>query len=87
MELLCFKCAILLISEMTVQVSGDMPPPEDELDPKYVATAFAEQYYLLVQKSPEIVHKFYNDESILDHPGPDGEMISAMTMQVSIIES
>lgn len=74
----------LLLLDMAEYTTEDVPPTGDELDPEHIANAFVDQYYLLMEKSPALVHKFYNDKSIIDHPEPNGEMTSAETMQVSI---
>ncbi|XP_024018261.1 ras GTPase-activating protein-binding protein 2 [Morus notabilis] len=46
-----------------------------------VGNAFIQQYYLTLHKSPDMVHKFYTDDSVLSRPGPDGVMTSVTTMQ------
>ncbi|KAM0897538.1 hypothetical protein ACQ4PT_022505 [Festuca glaucescens] len=48
-------------------------------DPRVVGIAFAEQYYTILNTSPENSHKFYHDESILGRPGFDGEITSITT--------
>ncbi|KAM0827116.1 hypothetical protein ACQ4PT_068408 [Festuca glaucescens] len=50
-------------------------------DPRVVGIAFAEQYYRILNTSPEDSHKFYYDESILGRPGFDGEMTSITTIR------
>lgn len=49
-----------------------------------VGNAFIQQYYLTLHKSPDMVHKFYTDDSVLSRPGPDGVMTSVTTMQVCL---
>ncbi|PON64654.1 Splicing factor-like protein [Trema orientale] len=46
-----------------------------------VGNAFTQQYYLTLHKSPDVVHKFYVDSSVLSRPGPDGVMTSVSTKQ------
>ncbi|XP_076902630.1 nuclear transport factor 2-like [Bidens hawaiensis] len=46
-----------------------------------VGNAFVEQYYHILHKSPELVHKFYQDSSILSRPDTNGFMSSVTTMQ------
>lgn len=52
-----------------------------------VGNAFIQQYYLALHKSPNVVHKFYGDSSVLSRPGSDGEMTTATTVQVSAFEN
>lgn len=46
-----------------------------------VGNAFVEQYYHILHQSPELVHKFYQDSSILSRPNTNGLMTSVTTMQ------
>ncbi|KAK9075480.1 hypothetical protein SSX86_003804 [Deinandra increscens subsp. villosa] len=46
-----------------------------------VGNAFVEQYYHILHQSPELVHKFYQDLSILSRPDANGLMSSVTTMQ------
>ncbi|KAI7729055.1 hypothetical protein M8C21_004322 [Ambrosia artemisiifolia] len=46
-----------------------------------VGNAFVEQYYHILHQSPELVHKFYHDSSILSRPDTNGMMSSVTTMQ------
>lgn len=48
-----------------------------------VADTFVQQYYHILRASPENLHKFYKDCSIMARPGSDGMMVFATTMQVS----
>ncbi|KAJ9174156.1 hypothetical protein P3X46_017215 [Hevea brasiliensis] len=48
--------------------------------PQVVGNAFVEQYYNLLSKSPEVVHKFYQDSSVISRPDFDGFMSSASTL-------
>lgn len=46
-----------------------------------IARAFVESYYLVLYTTPDIVHKFYEDSSMITRPNLiDGEMSSASTM-------
>ncbi|KAI3429203.1 uncharacterized protein J3R85_008632 [Psidium guajava] len=57
------------------QTNGSSP------DPKSVGNAFIKQYYSILHDSPQVAHRFYHDISELSRPGPDGQMISATTLQ------
>ncbi|KAJ7971072.1 ras GTPase-activating protein-binding protein 2-like [Quillaja saponaria] len=46
-----------------------------------VGNAFVEQYYHILHNSPELVHRFYEDTSVLSRPDSNGMMTSVMTMQ------
>lgn len=50
-----------------------------------VGNAFVEQYYHILHQSPKLVHKFYQDSSILSRPDTNGLMSSVTTMQVSSV--
>ncbi|KAL3511037.1 hypothetical protein ACH5RR_030438 [Cinchona calisaya] len=65
---------------MTIQESEETLPGE-ELDAQAVANAFVNQYYMILHKSPELLHRFYKDQSVLDWPELDGSMTSVTTMQ------
>ncbi|KAL6841696.1 hypothetical protein ACP4OV_028208 [Aristida adscensionis] len=45
-----------------------------------VAAAFVKQYYETLQKSKELVHKFYQDSSILGRADSDGDLKTVTTM-------
>ncbi|KAG5567249.1 hypothetical protein RHGRI_002714 [Rhododendron griersonianum] len=47
-----------------------------------VANAFVQQYYLIQQQSPGLVHRFYQEESKLGRPEDDGTMSMTTTLQV-----
>ncbi|KQK15362.1 putative G3BP-like protein [Brachypodium distachyon] len=47
--------------------------------PQAVGVAFAHQYYRILNESPELVHKFYHDESFLGRPHSDGTFTSVTT--------
>ncbi|KAG5227030.1 G3BP protein [Salix suchowensis] len=46
-----------------------------------VGNAFVEQYYYILLTSPELVHRFYQDSSVLSRPDANGVMTSVTTMQ------
>ena len=48
-----------------------------------VGNAFAHQYYHILQQSPDLVHRFYQDGSKFGRPGEDGVMSTTTTMNVS----
>ncbi|KAL5769566.1 hypothetical protein ACOSP7_013720 [Xanthoceras sorbifolium] len=50
------------------------------VDPQLVANSFVEQYYKVLHDFPDLVHRFYQDSSILGRPGPNGLMTSISTM-------
>ncbi|CAN0929400.1 Nuclear transport factor 2 [Linum grandiflorum] len=45
-----------------------------------VGNAFVEQYYNMLSRAPENVHKFYQDSSVMSRPSSDGSMSSVSTM-------
>nr|GEZ33802.1 Ras GTPase-activating protein-binding protein 1-like isoform X1 [Tanacetum cinerariifolium]GFA39775.1 Ras GTPase-activating protein-binding protein 1-like isoform X1 [Tanacetum cinerariifolium] len=46
-----------------------------------VGHAFVSQYYLILHKSPGLVHRFYQDISRLGRPEEDGTMSTTTTME------
>lgn len=62
-----------------MQETSPAPAPSAEV----VGNAFVEQYYHILHQSPELVHKFYQDSSLLSRPDADGIMTTVTTMQVS----
>ncbi|KAI3467240.1 hypothetical protein Pfo_023903 [Paulownia fortunei] len=48
--------------------------------PQNVADAFVKQYYAILNKCPENVHKFYGESSLLGWPGPDGVVTPVTTL-------
>ncbi|KAG6765667.1 hypothetical protein POTOM_029718 [Populus tomentosa] len=52
-----------------------------KLNPKVVGNVFAQQYYNTLSKSPEVLHNFYNDLSLISRPGLDGSVSSASTLE------
>lgn len=50
-----------------------------------VGNAFVEQYYHILHQSPGLVHRFYQDSSLLSRPDSTGTMATVTTMQVSLL--
>lgn len=48
-----------------------------------VGNAFVEQYYHILHQSPGLVHRFYQDSSLLSRPDSGGEMKTVTTTEVS----
>jgi Ras GTPase-activating protein-binding protein 1 len=73
-----------------VFISAEMATQVDEstvkLNPKVVGNVFAEQYYNTLSKSPELLHNFYNDLSLISRPGLDGSVSSASTLEVRSVQ-
>ncbi|KAL5746745.1 hypothetical protein ACOSP7_023716 [Xanthoceras sorbifolium] len=46
-----------------------------------VGNAFVEQYYQILHQSPGLVHRFYQDSSLLSRPDSKGAMTTVTTMQ------
>uniref|UniRef100_A0A2P2KQV1 Uncharacterized protein MANES_06G083600 n=1 Tax=Rhizophora mucronata TaxID=61149 RepID=A0A2P2KQV1_RHIMU len=68
---------------MAMQETAPAPGPSA----KVVGNAFVEQYYHILHQSPELVHRFYQDSSLLSRPKSDGGMTTVTTMQVSLLEN
>ncbi|KAE8684416.1 hypothetical protein F3Y22_tig00111131pilonHSYRG00203 [Hibiscus syriacus] len=49
--------------------------------PQEAAAVFVDRYYLVLRDSPEEIHKFYNDSSMVSRPGPDDIMATFTTIQ------
>ncbi|KAJ6726624.1 RAS GTPASE-ACTIVATING PROTEIN-BINDING PROTEIN [Salix purpurea] len=62
---------------MATQVDDSTNKP----DPIVVGNAFAEQYYNTLSMSPELLHNFYNDSSLIGRPGLDGSVSSTSTLE------
>lgn len=50
-------------------------------NPQMVGNAFVTQYYNVLNISPQMVHKFYQDRSSLGRPDANGQMITVTTME------
>lgn len=59
------------------------PPPTPSA--QVIGNAFVEQYYHILHHSPELVHRFYQDTSLLSRPDPNGLMTTVTTMKVSML--
>ncbi|XP_024007529.1 ras GTPase-activating protein-binding protein 1 [Eutrema salsugineum] len=51
------------------------------MDPQIVGNAFVHKYYNHLYRSPEEVHRFYLEESMLGRPGLDGSMVSVKSLK------
>lgn len=69
---------MLLLLQMATQAAN---PAAVLPSAQVVGNAFVEQYYHILHQSPELVHKFYQDSSILSRPDRNGLMSSVTTMQ------
>ncbi|KAJ0571167.1 putative Ras GTPase-activating protein-binding protein [Helianthus annuus] len=68
--------------ECVVQMASQAASPAAVLpSAQVVGNAFVDQYYHILHQSPELVHKFYQDSSILSRPDTNGLMSSVTTMQ------
>ncbi|XP_048318909.2 nuclear transport factor 2 isoform X1 [Ziziphus jujuba] len=54
---------------------------DDSHSAELVGNTFLQQYYRVLHESPEDVHKFYSESSVLSRPDADGVMTSVTTMQ------
>ncbi|KAL6961173.1 hypothetical protein U1Q18_038936 [Sarracenia purpurea var. burkii] len=61
---------------MATQTTSPIPPAA-----QVVGNAFVEQYYHILHHSPEFVHRFYQESSVLSRPEPNGAMMSVTTMK------
>jgi hypothetical protein len=61
------------------EVPAQAAPPSAQ----FVGNAFVEQYYHILHQSPGLVHRFYQDSSLLSRPDANGNMATVTTMQVS----
>lgn len=52
-----------------------------------VSDAFVEQYFQIIEQSPEEARKLYDDASVVTRPGPDGTMISFESVEVIFEQS
>jgi len=51
--------------------------------PQMVGNAFVEQYYSILHRDPDQVHRFYHDSSVMSRPEEDGTMTTVTTTAVS----
>lgn len=81
--MLLYDALANIFAEMKTEVDLECPT----LSAQQVADAFVLQYYHILRVSPDNLHKFYKDCSIMAHPGSEGTMVSVTTMQVCSWES
>ncbi|GKV08857.1 hypothetical protein SLEP1_g20429 [Rubroshorea leprosula] len=62
---------------MALQTANPPTTPSAQV----VGNAFVEQYYHILHHLPELVHRIYQDSSVLSRPDINGQMISVTTMQ------
>jgi hypothetical protein len=62
--------------EVPAQAAASAPPSA-----QFVGNAFVEQYYHILHRSPGLVHRFYQDSSLLSRPDANGNMATVTTMQ------
>lgn len=58
---------------------------DDSHSAQAVGNTFISNYYPTLHKSPDSVHKFYTDSSVLSRPNADGVMTSVTTVQVGVV--
>jgi hypothetical protein len=74
MMFLCFYFV-----EMAVSDAVQTPAPTTQM----VGNAFVEQYYSILHRNPDQVHRFYHEESVMSRPEEDGTMTTVTTTAVS----
>ncbi|XP_058186951.1 nuclear transport factor 2-like isoform X2 [Rhododendron vialii] len=62
---------------MDTQTTSSPTPPSAQV----IGNAFVEQYYHILHHSPELVHRFYQESSVLSRPEPNGVMTSVTTTE------
>ncbi|XP_057768644.1 nuclear transport factor 2-like isoform X2 [Salvia miltiorrhiza] len=62
---------------MATQTESPPPAPSAQV----IGNAFVEQYYHILHHSPELVHRFYQDTSMLSRPDLNGLMTTVTTMK------
>jgi len=65
---------------MAVQEANPTSTPS----PQVVGNAFVEQYYHILHQSPDLVHRFYQDSSLLSRSDSNGVMKTVTTTQVCL---
>ncbi|GAV74855.1 RRM_1 domain-containing protein/NTF2 domain-containing protein, partial [Cephalotus follicularis] len=63
-------------TKMAMQEGSPAPAPCAQV----VGNAFVEQYYQILHQSPGVVHRFYQDISLLSRPDDKGAMTTVTTM-------
>ena len=61
------------------QEASSSPTPSAQV----VGNAFVGQYYHILHHSPQLVHRFYQDTSLLSRPDGNGVMTTVTSMQVN----
>lgn len=61
------------------QEASSSPTPSAQV----VGNAFVGQYYHILHHSPQLVHRFYQDTSLLSRPDSNGVMTTVTSMQVN----
>ncbi|KAL8161456.1 hypothetical protein V2J09_012945 [Rumex salicifolius] len=51
------------------------------ITPEMIGHAFVSQFYSILHKSPELVHRFFQDTSIMTRPARDGSLTTVRTMK------
>ncbi|KAJ8773162.1 hypothetical protein K2173_028339 [Erythroxylum novogranatense] len=81
-------CSILQLNSHANQMATQetVPAPAPAPAPpapsaEVVGNAFVEQYYHILHKSPRLVHRFYQDSSLLSRPEAGGVMETVTTTQ------
>ncbi|XP_073261216.1 uncharacterized protein [Populus alba] len=78
----CIIDGALVCSSHMPEMATQVDESTVKLNPGVVGIAFAEQYYNTLSKSPELLHNFYNDSSLIGRPGLDGSVSSASTLEM-----
>ncbi|KAI0525170.1 hypothetical protein KFK09_004562 [Dendrobium nobile] len=78
MQVLCAFCSM---QALLFPLTNMALPAAAQPSPQVVGGAFVQQYYFVLHKSPDQVHRFYQDSSILSRPDSNGMMTSVTTMQ------
>lgn len=63
------------------QEASSSPAPSAQV----VGNAFVGQYYHILHHSPQLVHRFYQDSSLLSRPDVNGVMTTVTSMQVNFL--
>ncbi|KAI8534125.1 hypothetical protein RHMOL_Rhmol10G0064200 [Rhododendron molle] len=67
----------VIFNQMETQAASPPTPPPAQV----IGNAFVEQYYHILHHSPELVHRFYQESSVLSRPEPNGVMMSVTTTE------
>ena len=70
-----------VFSRMATQTEFPPIPPTAQV----VGNAFVDQYYHILHLSPELVHRFYQESSVLSRAEPNGVMALVTTLKVSLL--